>query len=297
MLAVGFRQSNIVWVAFVALQSLLPILMHGVHVKMLEQPVPFKFSLTMTGQLKELAQGLPLLLRDPRRLLSMVGEILWTGGGYLLVWLVFVAFLVWNDGIVVGDREAHTTVFHPTQILYFSGFSLAFAAPFCVTKAVHFLHFCKQHYLVVGAVALLTWAVVDSYTMAHPYLLADNRHLSFYFWRRVVMAYDWSKFALVPAYVFGGFCVLHSLLKSGFVFRVTFPFFVFLALTPQLLLEFRYFIVPFLLFRLQLRPTDWWRLGLEAALFAAVNAFTVALFVMKPFRWEHDPTDVQRIIW
>ncbi len=296
-MAVSFRQSNIVWVAFVAAQAVGPILMHAIHVKVLEQPVPIKFSLTMGGQLKELAEGLPLLLRDPWRLLSTAGEVLRTGGGYLLVWMLFVAFVVWNDGVVVGDRSAHVAVFHPAQVLYFCGFALAFSVPFCVTKVRVFLHLFRQHYILAALAAALAVAVVDSYTLAHPYLLADNRHLTFYLWRRVVTATEWSKYALVPTYLFGGFCVLHSLRRSGFILRLTLPPFVAVALAPQLLLEFRYFIVPYLLYRLHVRPTSWWKLWAETALYAAVNAFTVLLFVFKPFRWEHDPSNVQRIIW
>ena len=226
-----------------------------------------------------------------------MGEILWAGWGYLLVWLVFVAFLVWNEGVVVGDRSAHVAVFHPTQVLYFLAFALAFSSPFCAAKVRPFLDFCRSHYLVVLASSLLAWATVDSYTLSHPYLLADNRHLTFYFWRKIIAANEWSRYALVPLYVFGGYCVMHSLLKANFLFRVSFPLVLVGALTPQLLLEFRYFIVPYLLYRLQLRPTAWWKLGLEAALYVAVNAFTVALFVLKPFKWEHDQSDVQRIIW
>jgi hypothetical protein len=37
-------------------------------------------------------------------------------GGYLIVGLLFVIFVVVNRGIVVGDKTAHVAHFHPTQV-------------------------------------------------------------------------------------------------------------------------------------------------------------------------------------
>lgn len=292
----GCRQTNIVWVAFVALQSIGPLLIHTVHLKLFEGK-PMAFSLTTLGQTKELLDGAFLLLRDPRTLLRLVFEVLKIAGGYLAVWLVFVAFLVWNDGIVVGDRSAHAATFHPTQLLYFCAFTLAFSAPFFATKTRVFLLYARRHYLLLSLGALLAYATVDGYTLAHPYLLADNRHYTFYVWRKVITRYEWAKYALLPAYVYGAFCILHALRRTSVVFKLTFPLFVFVSLSPQLLLEFRYFIVPYLLYRLQVKPSVWWKLGCEGLLYVAVNLFTVAVFVLKPFKWEHDPSDTQRIIW
>jgi hypothetical protein len=39
--------------------------------------------------------------------------------------------------------------------------------------------------------------MISAYTLAHPYLLADNRHYTFYIWRKIINATAWSKFALV----------------------------------------------------------------------------------------------------
>ena len=35
----------------------------------------------------------------------------------MIVWLLFVAFVAVNDGVVVGDRSAHEVNFHPTQVM------------------------------------------------------------------------------------------------------------------------------------------------------------------------------------
>ena len=48
-----FRQTNIIWVAFVAVQSIGPYFIHTIHCAQIEQTdqqQPAKFSLTTTGQ-------------------------------------------------------------------------------------------------------------------------------------------------------------------------------------------------------------------------------------------------------
>ena len=73
-LAVSFRQTNIIWVAFVAAQAAYPLVLQCVHERMLEgeDPARFSFSLTTVGQVREVAWGLFLLLREPLRLLELI---------------------------------------------------------------------------------------------------------------------------------------------------------------------------------------------------------------------------------
>ena len=85
--------------------------------------------------------------------------------------------------------------------------------------------------------------------------------------------------------------------RSNVILKLTFPLLVACNLTPQLLLEFRYFTVPFLLYRLHVAPKSWLKLVLETCLFAAVNAASVYIFLEKKFKWEHDPEEWQRIMW
>ena len=53
-----FRQTNIIWVAFVAAQSIGPYFIHTIHCAQIEQTnqqTPAKFSLTTTGQFWEVS--------------------------------------------------------------------------------------------------------------------------------------------------------------------------------------------------------------------------------------------------
>lgn len=90
-----------------------------------------------------------------------------------------------------------------------------------------------------------------------------------------------------------------------------------LTLVPSPLIEPRYFIVPFVLLRLHLRPRPGSpspsptasrmttlrrrRLLVELACYVAVNIATIWLFVYKPFRWPaprtQDETGLMRFMW
>ena len=49
----------------------------------------------------------------------------------------FAAFLVWNGGVVLGDRAAHAPVKHCMQPLYFALFAAGAAAPIILAPSVY----------------------------------------------------------------------------------------------------------------------------------------------------------------
>ncbi|KAL7827869.1 hypothetical protein AOLI_G00310210 [Acnodon oligacanthus] len=65
---------------------------------------------------------------------------------------------------------------------------------------------------------------------------------------------------------------------------------------PQKLLEFRYFILPYLLYRVHVPLPSLHRLVFEFGLYTAVNAATLYIFIYKTFHWP-DSTAVQRFMW
>jgi hypothetical protein len=48
-------------------------------------------------------------------------------------------------------------------------------------------------------------------SLAHPYLLADNRHYTFYLWKDVIQHNQSAKYCLIPLYVYSWWSILHSL--------------------------------------------------------------------------------------
>ena len=105
------------------------------------------------------------------------------------------------------------------------------------------------------------------------------------------------KFLLIPVYIFGFFHIWRCLSKSELVFKVVLPICVFLSVVPQMLLEFRYFILPYILIRAQIKPTCWKSLAMETVMVVLVNIVTIYLFLFKPFHWEQEPDRLQRFMW
>ncbi|KAG0027264.1 hypothetical protein BGZ82_009069 [Podila clonocystis] len=69
-----------------------------------------------------------------------------------------------------------------------------------------------------------------------------------------------------------------------------------LTLIPSPLIEFRYFITPYLIYRISMRqPRGTW-LMLELLGYVAINVTTLWLFMNRPFRWAHED-GVQRFMW
>lgn len=165
----------------------------------------------------------------------------------------------------------------------------------------------------------------------HPFLLADNRHYTFYLWRLISRRY-WTRYVLVPAYAAAAWCCWQALGKrrkiiSSFVFPaltrniphanycvcfllgnyyvateqtilwvIIYATATALTLIPSPLLEFRYFITPYLIYRISMRqPRSVW-LVLELLVYCTINIVTLWLFMTKPFRWPHED-GVQRFMW
>ncbi|KAG0055840.1 hypothetical protein BGZ83_007273 [Gryganskiella cystojenkinii] len=69
-----------------------------------------------------------------------------------------------------------------------------------------------------------------------------------------------------------------------------------LTLIPSPLLEFRYFIAPYLVYRISMRqPRGIW-LFMELLTYTAFNVFTVYMYLYKPFHWSHQE-GLQRFMW
>jgi len=136
----------------------------------------------------------------------------------------------------------------------------------------------------------------------HPFLKADNRHFVFYIWRRTVKRNWLAKYVATVAYYACGWFVLNVLSYSqSTMFLLGFIASTALTLVPSPLLEFRYFVIPYMFWRLHISPSSLqdikWRGIVEYAWYEVINLITLAIFVSKPFTWPSEPGRVQRFIW
>lgn len=201
---------------------------------------------------------------------------------------------------MVGDRSAHEAAFNVPQLFYFMGFMSVFAFVwlFTISNAREFAAFVQQHLPKIALLLLVMGLTLRRLTYIHPYLLADNRHYTFYVWRRVFGREGWPfvPYLGLPVYVFAAFAAANSLRDKDNLWKSLYAFCVCLSLVPQQLLEFRYFLLPYIVWRLNVSSTSTYQYVIEFLFNVAINAFTLYMFLYKPFKW-HDNTLLQRFMW
>ncbi|KAG8065124.1 hypothetical protein GUJ93_ZPchr0004g38626 [Zizania palustris] len=170
---------------------------------------------------------------------------------FAMVLVVCVAFITWNGGIVLGAKEAHVVSPHFAQLLYFGLVSAAALLPwhFSPSQVYDLFHWCRKNktYSFFSILIALGTSLfsVHFFSIAHPYLLADNRHYTFYIWRKVIQVHWMMKYILVPIYVYSWFSIVNILGKSQTrVWVLSFVLSVALVLVPAPLVEFRYYTIP-----------------------------------------------------
>ncbi|CAI5519691.1 unnamed protein product [Closterium sp. Naga37s-1] len=260
---------------------------------------------------EDIPKALLLLLH---RAWAVRGKFLRNFFPLLAVLAAFFVFVRVNGGIVVGARTEHRLSPHLMQPLYFAAFSALSLSPLLLapssllpllSSSSRSLRSAPGHCLFLSLlVSALLFLTIKNFSLAHPYLLADNRHYPFYIWRRLINPphSPSQRFLLLPVYALSLLALTHALRRA----MTPLGLFFFSAATaavlvPSPLLEFRYFIPPFLLLLLHL-PLPHNRLekrvasALVVTAFAAVDIATMALFLFRPFKWEgHE--GLQRFLW
>ncbi|KAG7320277.1 hypothetical protein KOW79_016130 [Hemibagrus wyckioides] len=294
--AVLFRQTNIIWVAFCAGTVAAQKLDEAWRVdssKKRDEKSPSQISLRLSGVMR-LAHFLLKYLTSPLNIKSVILST-WPYG---VVALGFVVFVVLNNGIVVGDRTSHEACLNVPQLFYFFSFTLIFSLPLSLSynRLVRFVQSLRKHPFLFLLITALSLLLVWKFTFVHKYLLADNRHFPFYVWKRIFQKHELVRFVLVPAYLFAAWNFMDTLNSKSLFWIMAFCMCLVAATVPQKLLEFRYFILPYLLYRIHIPLSSLPRLLLEFALCTVVNVATIYIFIQKTFQWS-DSTAVQRFMW
>lgn len=286
--AVLYRQTSVVWVFMVATCRALEIA-ESVFTASDNKPEGLTCAVAAIAS-APMKQG---------RLIAHIARIVLSEcAGYVVVGLSFVAFVLANGGIVLGDKSSHQACAHLPQLGYFALFTLVHAAPYLLQPGIvkRFFESVRRRPLLYAAVTLACLLAVQNFTHVHPYLLADNRHFPFYLWRRLLGRNELVRCCLVPLYIYAGYAMSHQLRHKEPWWQLLFFVCVVASTVPQKLLEFRYFVVPYLYFRLQLKDVKYWQVLAELVANIAVNVAVLWLFLNRTFTWTGEPT-VQRFMW
>ncbi|KAG8439899.1 hypothetical protein GDO86_005892 [Hymenochirus boettgeri] len=288
-----FRQTNIIWIIFCAGNVISEKLTEAWKIDLKKR----EDKPSARGSFSELVKALTFLVQYSLSFRNMISLVLLTWP-YITLVFGFLVFLVYNGAVVVGDKTSHEVCINFPQLFYFFGFTLIFSFPHLVSvqKLTDFIKSVWRRPFLYIALAGISVILIWKFTYVHKYLVADNRHYTFYVWKKIFQRHELIKYLLVSAYLFAAWSFTDSL-KGKSVFWILMFFFCLLAATvPQKLLEFRYFIVPYLIFRLNIPIPSSIRLLLELLVYILVNVFTFYLFLHKTFRWP-DNEETQRFMW
>jgi len=275
-----------------------------------------------------------------------------------------------------GDKENHIASLHLAQILYiwpyFTFFSFPLLYPYLLNAIlpqaslppamrIGSTRSRLPHPMVAIPILIAMTAIVHYNTIIHPFTLADNRHYTFYVFR-LLLRHSMIKYLVVPVYFISAWAVLIALggqpnahEESTFQStdprsvtkgetaggeRTSFLLIWLLATTLSLctapLVEPRYCIVPWLIWRMHIPPApphspptadtgkvyqqhhpqdinimqkclktvravfraqDDHRLWMETVWFLVVSAVTGYIFLYWGFEWKQEPGRVMRFMW
>ncbi|KAI9833543.1 MAG: glucosyltransferase [Phylliscum demangeonii] len=275
---------------------------------------------------------------------------------YLALMAVFAGFVVWNGGVVLGDRSNHMATLHLPQMLYLWPYLIFFSLPLVAPAMLNMLLSIigsprtrgrpplAQLTTTTITTTLLTLLAIHYNTIIHPFIRADNRHYVFYVFRWFVLRHPLARYGAAPVYLLCARAALSARVLTGndrphprplrTSFILIWLLTTALALCTAPLVEPRYFILPWLLWRLHLPlplpllsssssgqqgqvqaagTRRWMRMRMwmwtwmrmveraplwsETAWFALINALTGAVFLFRPFEWPLEKGRVQRFMW
>ncbi|KAL1916586.1 uncharacterized protein VTP21DRAFT_5777 [Calcarisporiella thermophila] len=292
-ISVLFRQTNIIWVSFILGTTTARILADRHIIR--ESPA---------SSVRNLGNAVAATFDFVSGAIQECFNLIGTLYPYLFVLAGFFAFLHWNQGIVLGDRDHHVATAHFPLVYYYVSFAAGIASP-ALFQFAHVAHFLKAttgnpvRQITTLSVLFLVLYTIRYNTIEHDFLLSDNRHFSFYVWKDIYGSHILTRYLLAPAYLLAiHWCWTRLAELQTFIWCLGYWVAVGLMLVPTPLFDFRYFILPYVFMRLHVRnPTSGWRLWLELIMETIVNATVGYIFVYQGFEWPQEPGIVQRFMW
>lgn len=309
LISITFRQTNILWAGYVAVSLLEEEHRSLEAVKSkVNKDKASKSSKPSNGLLPELPEGTPDLIKFAYTAVTTPSITI----PYGLVAVAFAAFLHLNGGIAMGDKENHQFSLNPAQIFHLALHVVFFTGPVVFAGfhlPAYYNYFTRHPFVFTSSVAIIGLLVFYTTGDAHPFTLADNRHFTFYIWRKLIQPSKNSlPFALVvaaPIYHTGLWLLwpreesTQDGAQSNIYTRIFYFVAVIASLVPSPLLEPRYYILPYVIWRARhYRSVDSKLLPiLELAWYMVINVLVFYLFLYKPFAWPSEPGRLQRFMW
>lgn len=284
-----FRQNNVIWVLYAyAASQLMRLRFKRGNDKLHDPPA--------------LGAGPGDFIRSIMSAPKALPELLPAFAPYAVVLAFFGGFVIWNDGIVLGDKSNHVPSFHAPQLYYFIAFAtiIGWPAVLCgeggplkiATDVISRMFGSKRRILLTAIISIFMGITIQHFTIHHPFLLSDNRHFTFYIWRRVFMLHAAVPYLFIPGYQACAWAWwIRVACDQSLLQTLVLPVLILPTLLPTPLLEPRYFLVPYILLRAQIVDVQPYGIFVEGLWYMVINVATTYVFLYK------ERVGVGRFMW
>jgi alpha-1,2-glucosyltransferase len=168
---------------------------------------------------------------------------------------LFVLFVIFNRfSVVLGDKSNHSLSVHMAQMVHLLFFILILFPTMNLkilrlfgAKFYKFKYLFK--FLIIFAIVSLVLFFCSIFSHTHEFILSDNRHYSFYYFKRIYNN-TLIRYALViyTSLIYSLYINDNNLIKNRLI--IAWLICSFMVLVPSKLFEFRYLTLPILTFLL-----------------------------------------------
>ena len=223
----------------------------------------------------------------------------------------FIVFVIENDfSIVLGDKSHHNMNLHLAQLNHFMIFSIVFfpALNFkffkSISKILKFKNISFRFFITFIIILSLVF-IGDKFSYIHDFILSDNRHYVFYYFKKIYMK-TILKYALL-LYVSFLFSLIvndnFNLIKDSKI--ISWFICTFLCIVPSKLVEVRYFAPCYLVFIILINNyhniySDIYDLvfhWFNILVHVIINAVTFHVFLFKPFKNKYFSNELSRFMY
>lgn len=195
---------------------------------------------------------------------------------YAINFILFFIYLLWNRSITLGDKSNHSFSIHLVQFFYMNLFILGFSVPiWCSRNFLRAYKFrCQMRPIRTFFEIIGIMLIIRYFTKIHPFLLADNRHYTFYLFKKIIHnPCKLIKYGLMaPTYHFATYSYFELMRPNEMSFHAILPMPVkepihlpiqlthiswtalllctFCTIIPSPLFEPRYYILPYFFWRI-----------------------------------------------
>eukprot|EP01040_Poterioochromonas_malhamensis_P010342 gene10342-11249_t len=227
----------------------------------------------------------------------------------LLPVIGFVIFVAVNGSIVVGDKDNHVAGIHSAMVSHGIFLSALIFLPVTLDEIRQTTLPMKQYFMntwKISQIKTITWITLTSVAFlvgimmvygskSHPFLVSDNRHYTFYLWRRVLQH---SHHRVKIGIIYFGLSFLYFLNLTRYhspYWLLVYLIAVILVLIPTPLLEPRYFTQVVIISLLNHPAQDEEKRRSNLPIFQLlviisfllINILLLYIYVYKAFHW-HD---------